>query len=92
MEQDTEHAVRPELADVDLPGLTQWVSFWIGGKRHTVVSDEPGVWTLLRHRTKTPTPIMTFTETNAWYVDIDAEGHPLASPAPSWRALVLRHV
>jgi hypothetical protein len=92
MDQGTESVVRPGLADVDLPHLTEWVSFWIDGRRHTVVADEPGVWTLLRHRKKTPTVVATFTETNDWFVGIDAEGRALGSPAPSWRALVLRYV
>ena len=87
-----ETAPRPGLSEIDLPTPGEWVSFWMDGKRHTLVADEPGVWTLLRHRKKAPTTLATFAVTEDWYVEIDEQGKAGAIPAPSWRGLVLRYV
>ena len=92
MNAETATRTRVGLAEADLPGLGSWVSFWVGETKFTVVADEPDVWTLLRHRTSALSTITTFAETEAWYVALAADGSVLGNAAPSWRALVLRHV
>ena len=83
---------RRELVEVEIPAHGDWVSFWADGKRYTVAGDEPGVWTLLRHRKKAATAVATFAETDGWFVEVAPDGTAVGNPAPSWRAFVLRYV